>query len=279
MKRIPSCRFDESGWTDHAFEPILYSLFGTPTILADHTEFMRYGVPALALFWGYSRWVSDRRTLPIFTEVTQIVSAAAVSLTILSALLRPFGVPFKVTAKGGDRSEVSIHWPLATAFASLVAVLTFSLFWPSLSGTAPAVADTGATLNHFWTIVSMVLAFVALLVCIELPRPRNEERFAVDEPGRFDAGNGSSSCLIVDLSVSGASIRPGATDRMLPIGQRLMLSVATVGDLPARVVRHAGDRLGLAFAPAPALRPFAIKPVAWRRSRRTRLRQGTSTET
>lgn len=240
--------------------PVLYTLFGTPAILADHTEFMRYGVPALALFWGYSRWISNSRTLPVFTEVTQIVSAVAVSLTIIGTLLRPFGEPFKVTAKGGDRSAVSVHWPLATVFASIVAVLTFSLFWPALSGTVPAVADPGATLNRFWTVVSMVLAFVALLVCVELPRPRAEERFAVDEPGVYDAGSGSAACRIVDLSVSGASIRPGAVEgTLLPLGQRLMLSVANVGDLPAYVVRHTDDRIGVAFDAAPMLRRRMIQ--------------------
>ena len=42
--------------------------------------------------------------LPLFMEVTHIMTALAVTVTIASSAVRPFGRPFKVTDKGGDRS-------------------------------------------------------------------------------------------------------------------------------------------------------------------------------
>ena len=74
--------------------------------------------------WAFHYWVSDRRSLPLFTEVSQMVSAIPITVAIFHAILRPFGRPFKVTDKGQDRSQVTVLYPLAIIFLSII-VLTF----------------------------------------------------------------------------------------------------------------------------------------------------------
>ena len=62
---------------------------------ADHLAFLRFGVPALLAFWIYSSWVSGKRTLPLFTEVTHALTALPITLTLLSAAAIAFWKTFQ----------------------------------------------------------------------------------------------------------------------------------------------------------------------------------------
>ena len=159
------------------------------------------------------------RAMPIFTEVTQIVAAMAVTATLASAMFKPFGRPFKVTNKGLDRSKLTVHGKFAALYGGL--------FFLSAMGLARAVAADGnapgTVFNVAWTLVSMVLYLASLLVCFELPRPRKEERFPFRVAARlqFYGADGVSrevdgvtrdlSCNGVALeSHSGTPVQPGA---------------------------------------------------------------------
>ncbi|NKF33413.1 cellulose synthase, partial [Pseudomonas sp. BGM005] len=88
----------------------------------------------------------QRRCLPVFTEVTQIVAAMAVTRTIVSALIRPFGRPFKVTAKGQDRTRTVVHWNLVAVFGALIAAMEMGAL-----GDIGSPMTTGDVLNVVWT--------------------------------------------------------------------------------------------------------------------------------
>ena len=85
--------------------PPIYWFAGLPAFQADYLSFLRYGIPALLSQMIYMGWVSRSRTLPVFMEATHAVTAFTISATLLSALIKPFGRPFKITDKGGDRSS------------------------------------------------------------------------------------------------------------------------------------------------------------------------------
>jgi len=62
-------------------------------------------VPALVGQIIYMGWVSEvAYHCRFFMEATHAVTAFAVTATLLSAVVKPFGRPFKITDKGGDRS-------------------------------------------------------------------------------------------------------------------------------------------------------------------------------
>src|SRR5215211_3284115 len=84
--------------------PTIYWFAGLPAFEADYLSFLRYGMPALLAQVIYMGWISRARTLPLFIEATHTVTCFAVTATLLSALVKPFGRPFKITDKGGDRS-------------------------------------------------------------------------------------------------------------------------------------------------------------------------------
>ncbi len=106
---------------------MMYWFVGPPAFEADYLAFLRYGAPAILGQTIYMAWISRSRTLPLFMETTHAIVSFAVTATLISALVKPFGRPFKITDKGGDRSALKLRWKLA---------LTFGLI--ALEGHSPA---------------------------------------------------------------------------------------------------------------------------------------------
>lgn len=227
--------------------PLLYWFFDIPTLYGDPMQFLAYGVPALLLYWAYSIWITGSRAMPVFTEVTQIVAALAVTATLASAVVKPFGRPFKVTNKGLDRSKLVVH----TRFA----VLYGTMFALSALGLARAVAADGSApglvFNITWTVISMVLYLASLLVCFELPRPRKEERFPHCECARLcvygmDGSARELDGMTRDVSCSGMAFVADSATAVTP-GTAGAIWLAPLGWVPCRIARTEGKLVGVAL--------------------------------
>jgi cellulose synthase (UDP-forming) len=235
--------------------PVLYWYFGIAAFYTTPEEFMFYGLPALIGFWFYGPWITERRTLPIFTEVTQLVAAYAVTRTILSACIRPFGRPFKVTAKGLDRSKVVVHWKLAGFFIALMLCLIAG----AVNTVLTAEMSGGIVFNLAWTLVALVLDMAAIIACVDLPRPRQEERFPYTRTTRWRQGKHVQTSQFIDISLNGAALCSHAV--MPAPGDMLEVSVPDVGWVPARVTRLNKRRLCVEFKPNEATRHRLIELI------------------
>jgi cellulose synthase (UDP-forming) len=179
--------------------PILYYFLGLPAILLAPEALLIYGLPAVVGCVVFHAWVSGGRALPLFTEVAHIVAAIPVTRTILQAAIKPFGHPFKVTDKGENRSDIKIQYSLAAIFASIIVLTLIGMI------NGPLLRTYGE-LDGFsiaWGIVVTIHAFVALLVCIELPRPEIDEiTFPVRGPARLRSADGPVDASISEMSVN-----------------------------------------------------------------------------
>ncbi|MEF9673226.1 hypothetical protein QNM99_17485 [Pseudomonas sp. PCH446] len=182
--------------------PVLYWYFGIAGFYAKPADFLAFGMPALIAFWGYGTWVTARRTLPVFTEVTQIVASLAVTATIASAMIRPFGRPFKVTAKGLDRTRTLIHWKL---FGFFLALILFSQVGAFIAIATAAAFDGNMLFNLCWTVVALIYNLATLVACVDRPRLHGEERFPFDEATGLRLGTKTFAGRLVDISVSGSA--------------------------------------------------------------------------
>jgi cellulose synthase (UDP-forming) len=190
--------------------PSIYWLTGVPALQADELMFMRLGLTSLALFWAYSTWISERRTLPLFTEVTHALTAVPITITLFQAIRKPFGRPFKVTEKGGDRSQVRVHGPTAVFFGFVAAASAISVVRAVYGWDAPVEFSPRDCLNLIWSAVAMVIAFASLLCCIELPRLEQEEPIAVNMDARLKSDREVSEVRITALSTEAATLHSTA---------------------------------------------------------------------
>ncbi len=236
--------------------PAIYWVFGVPAFQTDHVDFVRYGVPALVCFWLHSAWISRGRSLPIFTEAAHAVAALPVSIALASALLRPFGRPFKVTAKGSSRTAMRFNRNFALGFGAIIVANLGGITWSLLGPDQPVEVPAEDLMNIVWASIAIILAIVCLLVCCELPCPRSEERFEVNRPTRIrlerQPGPLREGATLCDISAGGARI---ALPHGLPppvVGSLIWCEFPELDPLRGRVVRIGqGGMLGLAWEMEP----------------------------
>jgi cellulose synthase (UDP-forming) len=182
--------------------PPIYWFAGMPAFETDYLSFLRYGMPALLGQIIYMGWISRSRTLPFFMEATHAVTAFAVTATLLSAVVKPFGRPFKITDKGGDRSAPRTHWKLAAVFGLISLSSALSIAWAFVSPYAASEISSLDFFNLLWASIAMLIAFIGFLVCFELPR--GEVLFAVDEVAKLALDDHVITGRVTELSTSSA---------------------------------------------------------------------------
>jgi cellulose synthase (UDP-forming) len=238
--------------------PALYWYAGVSAFHATPQAFAAYGLPPLMTFWAYSYWISQRRCLPVFSEVSQLVAAMAVTGTLASAMLRPFGRPFKVTAKGLDRSRTVVHWKLVAVFGGLLVALQGGGASAAMRG---AALTPGDELNLVWTGIALILCLGALIACVDLPRPEQEERFPWRARTRIRTAAGEGESRFVNIAADGALMEGGALFKRLRVGQPLEVYIDPVGWLPARLAGRSRAGAELRFAGTEAQREHLVSHV------------------
>jgi cellulose synthase (UDP-forming) len=213
--------------------PPIYWFAGIPAFEADYLSFLRYGVPALLGQMIYMAWISRSRTLPLFMEATHAVTAFAISATLLSAVVKPFGRPFKITDKGGDRSTPRVHWKLASVFGLISLSSAVSIVWAFVSPYAASEISSVDFFNLLWAGIAMLIAFIAFLVCFELPR--GETLFPVDEAAQLALDDSVISGHVTGLSTSSAQMSCARTLPAHLSNQTVQLYLDTLGWIEAEV--------------------------------------------
>jgi cellulose synthase (UDP-forming) len=184
--------------------PALYWWTGTAVI--DSADLLSYLGPSAVTGVVFMSIFTRNRVLPVMTDVTQLLSATTNILTVISGLIRPWGRPFKVTAKGASTDRVTIQWPHLLPFALLIAATVAGLV-VNLSQFSALRGTQGFAVNVFWSVYNILFLTIAVTVCIEMPRRRSAERFPLDERAVIRwADGGETPCRLKDLSVGGARI-------------------------------------------------------------------------
>jgi len=228
--------------------PAVYWLFDLPAFQADYLAFLRYGLPMLFAVWSYNGWVSRSRTLPLFMEVTHTITALAITATLVVAAVKPFGRPFKVTEKGGDRSVMRVRWRLAALFGGMSLLSAGSIAWAFLSPDASSEVSPMDQFNLIWAGVSMLLTFISFLVCFEYPR--EEEMFETREQTVISVDGRRLPCTVEATSTSRAFIR--LHGKVGEDGAPVILNLPAAGWTEARVIGRNGSLTELDLLTAPA---------------------------
>lgn len=225
--------------------PSFYWLLALPAFQADYLSFLRYGMPALFAQLFYMSWVSRARTLPFFTEATHAIGAFAITATLFTALIKPFGRPFKVTDKGGDRSTSRIYGSLAWVFAAMTIGSFASILWAFVSPYAAGEISPADLFNLFWAAIAMFISFIAFVICFE--RPRSEIQFAVNQKGVISTETEMVPCRIQSMSTSNATL----CDMARELHDDADLFVPKIGWISATVdtVRLGGANVSLRPSP------------------------------
>ena len=144
--------------------PWLYLLFGIKAVYADLSELLRYFLPFYVWHAFTMAWISRGRSLAIMTDVSQYIAAPAVVKAIIMGLIRPKGHKFQVTAKGGDRNQRFIEWPLLRLYGSALLITLLAIAYAFIiNPQGDSIAYGGLALA--WSLYNCVILAIVCLVC------------------------------------------------------------------------------------------------------------------
>ena len=212
--------------------PILYLVFNVRALDVDLVSGVSHFLPYYISQVVVISWLSERRVLPIVTDLTQLLAAREVLRAAVVGLLRPGNRKFQVTAKGGDRSIRLVQWRMLVMFSLLLAltiagvVVTFTLD-PQRSW------QGSAAVALYWSWYNIAILVAAVAVCIERPRFRKNERLAVSDVAWVGAAGEWHAFPMRDVSISGMRLVGHAPSA---VGNAISVRVGGQ-ELPARIAR------------------------------------------
>jgi cellulose synthase (UDP-forming) len=238
--------------------PIIYWFTGLKVASAPLDQIGQYFLPYyLSVIIAFG-WATSGLMKPILTDVSNLLPMFECMKASVIGLARPYGHPFKVTAKGGRRDRLTVAWPMIFRFGSIAALTLLGMLYGSFADFAPSHDRFDAKLiNIIWSIYNIIVIVLAISVCIELPRYRREERFATAETVRVRAGDQVLAARLSDLSVSGARIEAPRPQREAEV----TLTVHQVGDIRARIVRGSEQMFAVEFIATDSARDELIRKL------------------
>ena len=221
--------------------PILYLVFNVRALDVDLVSGVSHFLPYYVSQIVVISWLSERRVLPIVTDLTQLLAAREVLRAAVVGLLRPGNRKFQVTAKGGDRSIRLVQWRMLVMFSLLLAltiagvVVTFTLD-PQRSW------QGSAAVALYWSWYNIAILVAAVAVCVERPRFRKNERLPVSDVAWIGAAGEWHAFPMRDVSISGMRLVGHA-----PSKTGNAISVRVGGEeLPGRIVRDLPGEFAIA---------------------------------
>lgn len=250
--------------------PMLYWWTDTTVMTATGPELLAWAGPMIVCNVLFMAYLAGNRILPIMTDVTQMLTSFVICRTVVTALIRPFGRPFKVTAKGISTTGITVQWAMLWKFA-LLAILTLLGMFAHLSRFDSSHGTPGYVTNILWSLLSAGIFTLAALACVELPHRRRDERFLSDEHATVHLGEQQVPCRMLDVSLGGAALV--MADTLNPRGDYWWQTMSgpakvtmssgegTLLTVPCDVMQIRGTRLTVRFHAAAWIRHAMIRKL------------------
>ncbi|MBV7379669.1 glycosyltransferase [Maritimibacter dapengensis] len=206
----------------------------------------------ISYFGVYYLWVlltlnllSRGQVVPVLSDVSQLIAAYPIARSAITGLIKPYGHPFSVTAKGGDRSTVVVQWRMMLPFALMllltVVALMLGVFFDRF---AFFDAGDGKWVILFWTVYNIVVLMVTMVACVELPR---RERHVADVPEQVQVHFAGQNLKLwmSNLTLDHARLRGHRFD----VGTHGTIELEGVGGVPAYVSARLENGVRLQLLP------------------------------
>lgn len=227
--------------------PIFFMLFNlSPMMHVDLPSICHYLLPMIVALLSGITLLAPRRYYPLAAQILGMFQTFRILPVALQTLVRPKGLVFKVTPKGTNAAGAAWESTVLLMAISLIALSVAGLLI-NISPDYRIVAQEGLLpLVAFWTMVNILLLLLVAMMCLEKPRIRGEERFALKQPVTLLSNDGQMMTTSRgDISISGLGLESEG-DTGLRIGERVQVVLPDVG-MVRGFVRRTGRRIGIEF--------------------------------
>jgi cellulose synthase (UDP-forming) len=250
--------------------PMFYWFFGITAVNAPVNEVLYYFLPYYFAMILVLNWISSGMIVPVLNDVSQLLGATEISKAVIQGLLQPKGHKFKVTTKGGDRTQTIVQWPLLKPLIIMLVLNISGLLFSALTDVVfERDPGDGRAIIIFWSFYNIVVLTATMAVCIEKPRNAEAPRISPESLSVISRGRSTPGWLM-RLTPDDAWVRGGPT---VDEGESLAVDLGEVGRVLASVTRI--ETSGFAIA----LRPSAQQRVAILQKLHTRVGNTGTLET
>lgn len=237
--------------------PLIYWITGTSVINARIDELVYYQWPFTVAICSMMFTLSERRVVPILSDISQMISTFVILRTVITTLIKPWGHPFKVTPKGKSTEHTVVHWQLVWPFMLLAAGIVCGLA-ANASAYSPLNGAPGYTINVIWSLVNVVLLLATVAACVELPR-KSAVTFPSMENGTLLCGDVRLPCVVRSISTERAEIAD--LDRNLAQAATHLVLDAGALIIPILSVSAGRSTLTVEFSVTPRLRQALLRKL------------------
>ncbi len=183
--------------------PLFYA-FGVIPIRSTPEEIIYFFLPYYFVQITVFSWLNHHSRSAILSDVYALVLAFPLAVTVVQAMLSPFGTGFKVTPKGTSSQGFQFNWHLAWPLM-LMFVFTACSIWLNLGEclargnwalevTPEATAHLrGLGIGWIWSLYNLMMIGAALLVLLDVPRPNPYDWFDLRRVVRLQIGDNTSA--------------------------------------------------------------------------------------
>ena len=161
--------------------PIIYWFTGLTVGSAPASDVIYYFLPYYAAVMIALSWLTGGLVQPLLTDVAHILTMPEAIRATLSGLLKPRGQTFQGYRQGEGVATASSFNDIIWRFGLLAGLTIAGMLYGSFADFLPnrQAPDANAVII-FWSAYNVIVLLLAMAVCVELPRFR-EERFTTSE--------------------------------------------------------------------------------------------------
>jgi len=197
-----------------------------PLYFTDVDDIIYYQLPAVLAYFLFMRWIVPHRYLPIVSTAVGAFTTFRMLPVVIASLIKPFGVPFRVTPKGvegGNRFDAYTFTCISIVLVATAAGLLINVI-PESSVVGHSEFSIVA---HYWGAVNILVLLLAALICFEAPRA-GDGRFGADERAWLMFPHEQYPVQLVGISLDHSTIRVAA-DLSARAGGEAVFEPAGVG--------------------------------------------------
>ncbi|MCF6314517.1 MAG: glycosyltransferase [Verrucomicrobiales bacterium] len=153
--------------------PALYWWFGISPFHSDLGHLLVVFAPRMLLsIYGFY-WLSNRKTIPLVSELDRVVSIFSLVTGVFKLFVNPFRQTFATTSKELDSTKTQIHWPLMRPHLILIVLTATGMAYQYFCAQGEQFfmrPNVGLMISL--TVYVLWLLFFACLVCVQRPIPK-----------------------------------------------------------------------------------------------------------
>lgn len=231
--------------------PIVFLWTGYPALLITHySQLIDYHLPAYLMNLFVTLWLAPRHYIPLLSSSVASLEAIQVIPTVIRSLVMPFEKSFGVTPKGKigrpDRQRRT-HQPSFWVCLTLLILTSVGILINAIPETSPISEGGFFPIAAVWATMNVFMLVVMVLISVEHPRPRADDRFQVNQAGSLVIDGQTLSVHIHDISLGGARLQhKGLEHHSFSGGQKVTLNLDNIS-VSAEILRTEDGMVHLHF--------------------------------